>query len=35
MPLVSNTGTTRYVHPYNQRWGRMLDRKQLIRYTSE
>jgi len=34
-PLVSETASTDYVHPYNRLWGRMVNRKDLRRYEPE
>ena len=34
-PLVSETASTDYIHPYNRLWGRMVNRKSLRRYEQE
>ena len=30
--LAEDAGSTRYVHPYNEYWGQLLERQDLIRY---
>ncbi len=32
-PLVNNKGATRFVHPYDKHWGRLLKRAGLARYS--
>ena len=32
--LVSESGATDFVHPYNSYWGRLLERTEMIRYQS-
>jgi len=31
--LVLQSEETEFVHPYNRRWGKLIDRKELIRYS--
>jgi len=33
--LVDRDSNTDYVHPYNWRWGRLLERRDLLRYDTE
>lgn len=30
--LTADTGSTSYVHPYNEYWGQLLERRDLVRY---
>ena len=32
MPLVNHNGPTRYVHPYNSKWGKLLNRHKYVSY---
>lgn len=34
-PLESNSASTEYIHPYNRWWGRIIERKELIRFEAD
>ncbi len=35
LPLITTSTSTDYVHPYNKKWGKLIQRKDFIRYKSD